>query len=207
MACTTNLYDLLPAPKYPNGTWSQATDCAGDPISNPQAVTINGGYLGTVNFDAVIAGVYRFSYTVEASPGCDPICVNIDVTVEAGANAGVGGEFDLCEDADPVLLFDLLDGVAGNGIDPAIDTDGSWTSGTGYGGYSDGGTPADPTDDTFDPSVDGPGVYTFVYTVDHSGPNTPGGCTNCVATATITITVSAAPVSGGDGTATVCNNL
>jgi hypothetical protein len=208
MACTTNLYDLLPAPKYPNGTWSQTFDCEGGAITNPAAVTINGGYLGTVNFNSVPDGVYKFAYTVMASPGCEPVCQEIDVTVIPGAYAGVGGSFAFCNnDNTDYLLADLLDGVEGNGVDPNIDDDGEWTSGTGNDGYSDEGTPLVPLDDTYNPNGVAPGVYTFIYTVDHSEGDTPGGCTNCVATATLTITISAAPAVGGDGTATVCNAL
>ncbi len=90
------------------------------------------------------------------------------------------------------------------GGSPLPETDGVWTgSGTASPGY-DANTAAGD-DDTFNPLAATVGTYLFTYTVDNGDVTTPGGCTNCEATATLTINVVAAGDAGTNGAVTLCN--
>ena len=194
MACTFNLIDELGGTPSSGGTWTETSTTT--PDYETQGGTITNGDQGTVDFTGINAGTYTFEY--DTGGVCNDQSI-VTVTVVDGANAGADASVSQCtSDNTAYVLFTLLGGTP--------DNNGTW-SGTAItsAGYSDLGTPTDPTDDTFNPSLVPAGTYTAIYTVDNSTADTPAGCDNCTATATITITVSAALDAGIDGTATVCN--
>jgi len=209
MACTYNLRTALGGSPQTGGTWSpghpNSGDCADLINTNPQSVTITGGELGTIDASGIIAGEYEFTYVVGSAP-CQG-CATVTVTVEDGAfiDATLTSKTYCTDDDTDYVLFEEF-------FNPGTDTDGAWTGGgTSSAGYKGNGvtvgagTPTNPQDDTFNPSDAGVGSYTFIYTVNHGDGTTPGGCTNCVQSQTITIVVTAAGNAGTDGAVTLCN--
>ena len=189
MACSFDLYAQLGGTPDSGGLWTQT----GGPQSVPPSLT--NPQLGTVDFTGALAGAYTYDYIVGTAP-CDDTST-VTITVAEGAEAGIGADTILCDsDASVYTLYNFLGGTP--------DVDGTWSgTGTTSPGYSAGG--ATPTDDTFQPSTAGVGKWTFVYTVNHGDTSTPAGCDNCIDTATIVITVTAAADAGTGVSLTVCN--
>ena len=121
-------------------------------------------------------GVY--TYTVNGLPPCTNASAQVTVDQVQAPNAGTNRSFAVCSDD---AVFDLIDELGGT-----PDAGGSWTG--------PGGVPHGPS---FDPATDVSGAYT--YTVTGNAP-----CANT--SATLTITVRAAPNAGSDGTITVCSD-
>ena len=210
MACTYNLHSNLTGSPQPGGTWLPGSpndgDCSDLINTNPQAISITGGDLGTIDVSGTLSGDYEFTYVVGSSP-CQG-CATVAVTVNEGAiiDAALTSKTYCEDDATAYNLFTEF-------FNPGTDTDGAWTGGgTSSAGYFGNGlvqglgTLTNPQDDTFTPSLAGVGTYLFIYTVNHGNGTTPPGCTNCVKQQNITITVTAAGNAGIPGPGvTLCN--
>ncbi len=92
-----------------------------------------------------------YTYTVAGITPCidDEAVVNVSVSI--AANAGQDGSITLCANAATIDLFDQLGG--------SPDATGSWTAPNGSASSG-----------AFDPSVDGPGAYTYTVTPDAPCP-------------------------------------
>lgn len=220
MACDISMFNKLTGTGIDtNGNWFAGTNIAnlnygaGANASTPPVSFSSGSFsIGNqissgpylfINPDSVIAGTYDFEYRV-GSGSCQS-SATITVTVVDGADAGtaITGLTWCNDDATAYNLYSTL-------LGGTPDTDGVWTgSGTANAGYDDNSTPADPTDDTFQPSLagvtSGSQNFTFIYTVNNGGD---GNCTdNCVDTTTVTVTVAASGNAGGNNAITLCNAL
>lgn len=100
-------------------------------------------------------GIY--TYTVE-SGSCDPVSANVTVEVTNSPDAGESTNINVCVNAEPLDLFESLDGTPQPG--------GTWSPGLSGG------------DGILDPARDSEGSYT--YTVDQ------GSCGKASATVTVT---------------------
>lgn len=208
MACSVNLKSFL-GTSDSGGTWAPGAPDGGDCTTlintNPQAIAISGGDLGTIDVSAALAGTYEFTYVVGSPPCVD--CATVTVTVNDGAviNGTVTAESFCDNDNTDYNLFSRYFTVG-------TSTDGTWSNtGTLSSGYKGNGvavgagTPGNPQDDTFNPDLAGVGVYPFTYTVNHGDGTTPGGCDNCTETYTITLTVTALGNAGTNASVTLCN--
>jgi hypothetical protein len=135
-----------------------------------------GAFSGNFNPAIHIAGVY--TYTVIGAAPCANGQATVTVTINPVPNAGTNGLRSVCSSSAPVNLFTSLGGAPQAG--------GSWTAPGGA-----------PHGNTYDPAIDGPGVY--VYTVTGTAP-----CAN--AAATVTVTEVAAPSAGTDAVFAICSN-
>lgn len=205
MGCSVNLFDVIQNEDVQDTLEFLFYDADQDGDAD------NGGSLiiiaadGSVNFDNVIAGDYYFKHTTGEGECLDELIFFIRVL--DAPDAGTGTTIDLCNTDAPINIFSLISGTP--------DLTGFWTgSGIGNAGYSDNGTPNDPTDDTFDPTQSGIGLFTFIYNV---APVLPNGyqlapCENCnTVTSTTTINVidcsvpPPQPCNAGDsGSVQVC---
>ncbi|MBK7556432.1 MAG: gliding motility-associated C-terminal domain-containing protein [Flavobacteriales bacterium] len=123
------------------------------------------------------SGVY--TYTVAGQSPCNSDQSAVSVTINTAANAGISNDTTVCDNGDPFVLIDLLNGTPANG--------GTW----------------------YDPSNDvNPGIYipgpvaepgVYVYTVNGIAP-----CPT--ASSTITVIQNDAPNAGGDNTVTICSD-
>jgi gliding motility-associated-like protein len=152
------------------------TPQAGGTWTGPSA--LSGGSLGTYNPATNTAGTY--TYTVTGTAPCPNATATVTVTENTAPSAGTNGSITLCSNGANVNLFSSLGGTPTAG--------GSWTGPSVLGGGSLG---------TFTPGTSSAGVYT--YTVTGVAP-----CAN--ASATVTVTVNAAPNAGTNGTLTTCSN-
>lgn len=204
MACIVNLLDQALTGEDSGGTLSfDGYDANQDSIFDSGGSAIFIDPDGNVNFDGVVAGDYYFTYSGGLPPECNsstPFFVRVLEHVDAGESASL---FPCNGDA-VINLFAALGGTP--------DTNGTWSGpGTTSPNYSNGGTPNDPTDDTFNPIVNG--LYVFTYTVNQI---TPSGfelvdCENCasdVATITINVQTCGAPCNAGNGSSlSVCASV
>ena len=110
---------------------------AGGTWSGPSAV-VGGNYDPTV----MLPGPYV--YTMAAVPPCPASSATVTVTEQAAASAGTNGSLSTCANDAAVALSTGLGGTPAAG--------GSWS----FGGAAHGAT--------YDPAVDGPGVYTYTVT-------------------------------------------
>ncbi|MBK8500476.1 MAG: hypothetical protein IPL52_17060 [Flavobacteriales bacterium] len=117
-----------------------------------------------------------YTYTVFASLPCANETSTVCVSVNQAPDAGINGSVTICSSDAPFSLLASLGGSPQAG--------GTWS-------YSGG-----PYSGVYNPAVDLPGCY--VYTV----PGTPP-CVN--ASATVCVTVVAAPNAGIDGMITMCS--
>ena len=124
-----------------------------------------GGLSGNT-FDATgLAGTYNFTYTVNPTSPCAVAnSTTIQVTVIRSPDAGIDGDVFFCMSDASADLFSSLGGTP--------DLGGTWSPNP----VSNSGI--------FNPAVDAAGIYT--YTVSSSGV--------CNATATVTVTLSEAPI-------------
>lgn len=129
---------------------------------------------------SVPAGSYVYTYVVPGVGNCPGDSAQLTITVNPSPDAGGGASLDICDNDDPVLLFDLLTGTP--------DAGGSWIFGP---------APGIPTDNIYNPAVDGPGTYTYVV----------AGLLGCSdAEAIITVTESSAPFAGLNNSIPVCSS-
>jgi uncharacterized protein YjdB len=134
---------------------------------------------GTGAVSGVAAGTSLMTYTVTGSGGCSNATATSTVTVTAAPTSGtLSGTQAICSNGNTTLTSSV--------------SGGTWTSGTPSVATIVGGTGA----------VSGVAAGTSVMTYTVTGS---GGCTN--ATATRTVTVTAAPTSGTlNGTQAICSN-
>jgi len=205
MACTITLFDYLGGTPDTGGTWVLTSGGPTDLSVNGAATATysNGNAIGvthtvTIGVSDTPSGTYVFTYTVGSVPCSDTATVT--VTVVDGAVAGTANTYTYC-DSDTTIynIYSLL------GVSPLPDTDGTWTNtGTMSSGHE--ANTASGSDDTFQPSAsEGVGTYLFTYTVDNGDVTTPGGCTNCEDSVTITINVVDTGDAGTNGAVTLCN--
>ncbi|MGV3697572.1 T9SS type B sorting domain-containing protein, partial [Flavobacterium sp.] len=133
---------------------------------------------GTGVFNPAVDPQRDYTYTLSGSAPCDNDQATISVTVNPIPNAGTNGTKTFCSNGTPEDLFLSLGG--------SPQTGGIWTptlsSGTGI----------------FDPTVDAAGTYTY----------TVGGTCVTPSTATVMVSITNAPNSGGSGqTLTTCADV
>lgn len=129
------------------------------------------------NFDPTTGVSGTYTYTVLGLSPCPDVSATIDVTVNAAPNAGGNGWLTICSSGVPTDLFAQLEG--------SPQTGGTWVGPSG--------THTGP----FDPAVHLPGAYT--YTIQGQAP--------CVsASASVQVSVSAAPSAGTNGALTLCSS-
>ena len=133
------------------------------------AWTTPGGGAFNGSYDPATDGPGDFTYTVQGAPACGSDQAIVSVSEDPPPFAGVDADLVICGSAPAALMLPLL-----GGADPG----GSWTA-PGGGAHSG----------SYDPAVDGPGVY--VYTVSGSS-----ACTNDMAAITVTEDVPSAATVG-----------
>jgi gliding motility-associated-like protein len=154
-----DLFTVLGGTPDAGGTWSPALTS------------------GSGVFDPAVDLADVYTYVINATLPCNvssssTVAVNIDEPADAGTNSSL----NICEDAAPIDLFNLLGGTP--------DTGGTWS-------------PAlNSSAGVFDPSIDTSGVYTYEVSSSSS-------C-NLSASATITVTVDTLPNAGLDGSIDLC---
>ncbi|MCP2027208.1 gliding motility-associated-like protein [Flavobacterium sp. HSC-32F16] len=159
-----NTYNLFSAfnstviSPHTNGVW---TNSLGQVV--PQLITIT-----------YMKGNYQFTYTVPPVPGCDtaPLSTSIILTVFRAPVSGTGRDLTLCgtTDLDTYTAFDLRTLLSGQ------DPGGLW-SGMGVTSSSN---PIVDLKQVF--AVNGPGTYTYNYTVLSEDDNCPNKSTSIAIT-------------------------
>ena len=216
MACPFNLFSrinadpILGAPDT-TGTWTAGQPVGGDCTdivnANPAALPLTGGHLGTLDVSGAIPGTYYYTYVVGEGVCID--CTVVTVTINPEAVISFNNTYCTADvDGNVTCNRTFCDGdntaynlytVFVNGTPT---TGASWATAVTTGYVA--GTSA-VTDDTFNPDVAGPGSYTWPFTLNNGNGTPPFGCTACVATATITITVDGQPNAGIGQNVTLCN--
>lgn len=130
-------------------------------------------------FDPAVDPYGMYTYVVAASGPCSGASAELSVQEPQSASAGSNSSLTLCTTSGVADLFAALGG--------SPDPGGTWTG--------PGGT---PSDDTFDPLVDPPGVYTYTVPCD------PQPCVD--PSATVTVTVNQPPSAGTSATTSTCSN-
>ena len=168
-ATAINLFESLEGSPDMGGTWT-------DPNNNPFGTGDN----ATIDpADATILSG-NYTYSVSSANCTMPSTATVAVTITTLPSAGNSSTITLCTEADPVNLFERLDGTP--------DMGGTWT---------DPNSVALGTDDlgNIDPETAVAGVYT--YTV---------GSATCNSTATVNVTLEDNLSAGNNGTAELCSN-
>jgi gliding motility-associated-like protein len=133
---------------------------------------------GTGVFDPAVDPQGDYVYTLSGTTPCSNDFATISVTVNPIPDAGTNGTKTFCSNGTPEDLFLSLGGTPQAG--------GTWTPALAS------------TTGVFDPAVDPAGTYTY----------TVGGTCITPSTATVTVTIIAAPNSGGVGQAlTTCADI
>ena len=120
----------------------------------------------------------NYIYTVNGVAPCPSASAVITVNVLSNADAGIDGASTLCGDNAPIDLYNLLGG--------SPDAGGSWFAPDGS-----------PTDESFDPTTQAPGSYTYILFV-------PAPCEND--TSAVVMSIVAPVDAGSDGSATLCSD-
>lgn len=148
----------------------------GAPEPGGQWSAPGGGAHGATYDPAIdVPGVYTYNLTGTAP--CPNAAATVTVTENLAPNAGLDGTLSVCSNGGGANLVLQLAGAQSNG---------TWTA--PGGGVFPG---------TYDPAMDGPGVYT--YTVTGMPP-----CASDVAI--VTVTESVPPNAGTDGTLAICGS-
>ena len=127
---------------------------------------------GTGVFDPAFDAAGTYTYTITNT--CGTSSNDVVVTVTPSLDPGTNGTATLCDNAGTINLLDSLNGTP--------DAGGTWSP------LLNSGT------DTFDPSVDTSGTYT--YSVNACGGGT--------LSADVVVTINPSPNTGADGTLTLC---
>ncbi len=154
-----NLFESLGGTPEPTGIWSPVL-ASGSGIFNP-AIDPEGVY----------------TYTVPGIPTCDDMSSTVTVTVSTLPFAGLDASEEICDNIEPIDLFNSLGGTPDSGgvWSPAL------TSGSGI----------------FDPTIDPQGVYTYTVLGNETCPD---------ASANVTITITEFPNAGSDGSIDLCSD-
>jgi gliding motility-associated-like protein len=148
----------------------------GTPITGGSWTGPSGSHSGT--YDPVSNSPGDYTYTVVGDLcASNPVSAIVTVEEVEAPDPGEDGTHELCETE---AAFDLIDFLGGS-----PESGGSWTGPTNaaFG-------------DSFDPSSDTPGIYT--YTVSGTDP--------CQAeSATVTVSVETLPNAGTDGSTNICS--
>ncbi len=174
-----------------SGTPNAGTDAVLDLCSTDQPVDLftllgnadNGGswtgpaagFNGT--FDPATSPEGIYTYSIDAVAPCVSAQATVTVTVSPAPDAGSDGDLVICETAGATNLFDGLGGTPQTG--------GTWTG------------PAGASTGMYDPSIDGPGIYTYLV---------QGSAACGSASATVTVTETSAPDAGVDGNISICSD-
>jgi gliding motility-associated-like protein len=168
-----NLFTSLGGTPSAGGTWTEtSTVSSGANITNPSSV----------DFSAVAAGSYIFTYTLAGNASCPAAVSNVTVNVDVPHDAGTNNTVFVCNDVGTVNLFTSLGGTPDPGGSWA-DTDASGVSLTNPTAVSFAGKAA--------------GDYRFTYTIIGTG-----SCTT--QSAIVTVTVRQAVNAGKKTTINVC---
>lgn len=170
------------------GTSGAITVCSNASVFNLQAQlggspgaggawTAPGGGAHTATYDPAVDVPGIYTYTLTGTAPCPNAAATVTVTENLAPNAGANGTLSVCSNGATVNLIDQLVGAQSNG---------TWTA---PGGAAFLGT--------YNPATDGPGTYT--YTV-------PGMAPCLVDQATVTVSESAPPNAGNDGSLSICGN-
>lgn len=178
MACTSVclLTDLNPSAD-PGGSWSF--------ISGPSDLTsLLIGDDPCIDFNSLPAG----TYVVEYGGGTGTCASATQITIENldVGDPGTTATLTLCPTDSAVNIWNEINATDG------ADVVWAWSgSGVSSPGYSNNATPADATDDTFDPSlVTAPVTLQFILTGTPQGSNILACCTASQATLTIDVVES-----------------
>ena len=137
-----------------------------------------------IDFTGVLAGSYRFQYTVSGTPPCVDNSAIVTVNLTQEADAGVDNTVVAC---DLDLAFDLFASLNGT-----PDAGGSWADLDGSSGVITG--------NTIDFTAVTPGMsYRYEYTVTRTAP-----CTDDMAIVTVNLVSNAD--AGLDNTVAACND-
>ncbi|MEO8589466.1 MAG: PKD domain-containing protein, partial [Flavobacteriales bacterium] len=128
------------------------------------------------NYDPATMNQGTYTYTVTGTAPCANATATVAVTENPAANAGTNGSNTVCSNGASFSLISFLGGSPQGG--------GSWSG------------PSTVIGGNYDPATMTDGVYT--YTVSGTSP-----CAD--ATATVTVTETAPPDAGSDGSNTVCS--
>ncbi|MBL7963046.1 MAG: gliding motility-associated C-terminal domain-containing protein [Flavobacteriales bacterium] len=182
-SATVTVVETAPTNAGTNGTLNICATSAAASLfaqlgGTPQA---GGAWNGP---SAVVGGLYDpatmnpgvYTYTVTGTGGCANASATVTVTETAAPNAGTNGTLDVCSNGTATNLFTLLGGTPQAG--------GAWSG------------PSAVVGGLYDPITMNPGVYTYMVTGT-------GGCAN--ASATVTVTETAAPNAGTSGTLDICS--
>lgn len=148
----------------------------GNTAANNGTWTAPDGTTFTGTLNPSTAAAGAYTYTVTSPAPCLSAQAVVDVNINTQSSAGTNGALSLCSESDAVQLSTLLGGTP--------DPGGAWSG------------PSTLSGGIFTPGVNAPGVYTY---------STPSLAPCTTATATVTMSVSAQPDAGLDGSASLCS--
>ncbi|MEO8591090.1 MAG: hypothetical protein ABI432_17050, partial [Flavobacteriales bacterium] len=188
VASTAVFITVVPLPVTPPdpGTGTTLSSCAGAAsidLFNQLGGTPDAGGLWTDPSGAAHSGTFLpatdlyGAYTYTVGNGCLNESAIVTINMMAGVDAGSNGTLSICSNGASVALFNSLGGTP--------DAGGSWSG------------PSPVVGGNYNPATMTPGAYTY----------TVAGVAPCLgATATVTVTESAPPNAGTNGTLAVCAN-
>ncbi|WP_179338323.1 gliding motility-associated C-terminal domain-containing protein [Winogradskyella ludwigii] len=135
--------------------------------------TLNSG-TGVLDPNIDAEGIYTYTLSNSCGTNSATVIVSFSDTNDAGTDEAI----ELCNTEPAFNLFNSLGGTP--------DVGGTWTPALASGS------------DTFDPSIDGSGIYT--YTISSASATCPD------ATAAVTVSVLQSPDAGNDGSLNLCNS-
>ncbi|MFN5031428.1 MAG: hypothetical protein ACK5FX_04320, partial [Flavobacteriia bacterium] len=181
---------IAPSSSAPTGITGTSSICSG----NSTTLTATGGNSSTKWYTGSCGGtLVGTGSSITVSPGSTTTyyaanqglcgitsCASIVVNVASPPNAGTNGVASFCSNGSSANLFASLGG--------SPSSSGTWSGPSSLGGGNLG---------TYNPVTMNPGTYTYTVTGT-------GGCPN--ATATVSVTETAPPNAGTNGTVNFCSN-
>ena len=181
-----------------NSSPTSVSSGAGNPICNGtnSTLTPSGGTLGTgatyewrtagcttgapiattstLNVSPASTTTYYVRYTGGTGPCPNTTnCSSITVTVNAAPTASAGANNGVCTGTSSITMTGSTSG-GGGGVSSAV-----WSGGGGLGSWNDNGTPTNPADDYFTPSV-GNGSFTATLTTNPVCSGSPATSTKII---------------------------